>query len=153
MKNSNNYLFVKIFVFITILSVLFLLNTFVGSSNKKDMDKAKPLYIEHCSKCHRKDGRGIKRVYPPLKKADYIKKVNTIELLQGMIFGRSGKIIVNGVTYNGVMTTEVDNSLSDKDIALILTYIYREMNDMNINVKTSQVAEARKAGKLPPHKD
>ena len=153
MKKVTNHLLIKIPIFIISLSIIFLLNTFIGSSSKKDMDRAKPLYIEHCSKCHRKDGRGIKRVYPPLKKADYIKKANTVELLQGMIFGRSGKITVNGITYNGVMTTEVDNSLTDKDIALILTYIYHEMNDMNIEVTKSQVAEARKAGKLPPHKD
>jgi mono/diheme cytochrome c family protein len=90
-----------------------------------DLIKGKELYIEHCSKCHRKDGRGIKRVYPPLKKADYIKNNDKIELLRGMLFGRSGSITVNGVTYNGVMITEIDQSVSDYDAAQIMNYVYK----------------------------
>jgi len=69
-----------------------------------------------------------------------------------MIYGRSGKIVVNGETYNGVMTTEIDKSLTDIDIALILTYVYQELNDINIVVSPSEVQKARKAGKLQDHK-
>jgi hypothetical protein len=69
-----------------------------------------------------------------------------------MIYGRSGKIVVNGETYNGVMTTEIDKSLTDIDIALILTYVYQELNNMEIIVGPSEVQKARKAGKLPDHK-
>ncbi len=135
------------------LLLLFFSGTLTGSSSKTNMNRAEDLYMKQCSKCHRNDGRGIRRVYPPLKNADYIKSANTEELLRGMIYGRSGKITVNGITYNGVMTTEIDNSVSDKDIALILSYVYQEMNNMNITVSEQEVLAARKAGKLPPHGD
>jgi len=150
LNRSNATLYFASFVFII---TIFFLGTISGSSTDKDMDRAQKLYMEQCSKCHRKDGKGIKRVYPPLRNADYIKKASTQELLRGMIFGRSGKITVNGITYNGVMTTEIDNKLSDKDIALILTYVYQEMNDINKTVTSEEVVASRKAGKLPPHKD
>lgn len=117
-----------------------------------DIKKAEKLYIDQCSKCHRKNGTGIKNVYPPLKDADYIKNVDTQELLRGMIYGRSGKIKVNGVTYNGVMTTEVDKSLSDSDIALILTYVLQNFNGIDKIVTSEEVVKAKKSGKLPPHK-
>lgn len=121
-------------------------DTLMGLSNTK---RGKDLYAKHCTNCHRKDGSGIKSVYPPLKNADYIRKYDSQELLRGMLFGRSGKITVNGVTYNGVMTTELDASLGDDDIASILNYVYLELNGMNKAVSAKDVKSARKAGKLP----
>jgi mono/diheme cytochrome c family protein len=118
-----------------------------------DVAKAENLYINQCANCHRKDGSGVKRVYPPLKNADYVKNGNTIELLRGMLYGRSGRIVVNGYTYNGVMTTEIDNNLSDNDIALILNYVFVKLNNITDRIVTEKdVKEARKLGKLPPHK-
>lgn len=123
------------------------------SNERASADKrAKDLYIQQCAKCHRNNGSGIKRIYPPLKNADYIRNNSAEELLRGMLFGRSGKIVVNGVEYNGVMTTEIDGSLSDEDIALILNYVYFELNSINTKVTAKDVREARKKGKLPEHK-
>jgi mono/diheme cytochrome c family protein len=138
-----------------ILIILFINETLSWGFNSNkgyDTNKAEKLYNEQCSKCHRKNGTGIKNVYPPLKDADYIKKVDTQELLRGMIYGRSGKITVNNVTYNGVMTTEVDKSLTDNDIALILTYVLQKFNNIDKIVTAEEVVKAKKAGKLPPHK-
>ena len=117
-----------------------------------DEKRGYKLYMEQCSKCHRKDGKGIKMVYPPLKNADYIKKQDNIELLRGMIYGRSGKIVVNGYSFNGVMTTEIDKSLNDDDIANILNYVLYKMNSINRPASPKDVRDARKAGKLPVHK-
>lgn len=134
--------FLLVIVFFTTLSLAF----------SYDKEKAKKLYIEQCSKCHRKDGRGIKGVYPPLKNSDYVQNGDKIELLRGMLFGRSGKIIVNGEVYYGVMTTEVDKNLKDDEIAMILEYVFRELNNMDVKVTAEDVVKARKLGKLPPHK-
>ncbi len=134
-----------------IISLFFFAFIFQSFTQNVDLIKGKELYIEHCSKCHRKDGRGIKRVYPPLKKADYIKNNDKIELLRGMLFGRSGSITVNGVTYNGVMITEIDQSVSDYDAAQIMNYVYKELNGLNVVVTVKDIQEARKAGKLPKH--
>ncbi|MCX7880083.1 MAG: cytochrome c [Ignavibacteria bacterium] len=136
-----------------LFAFLFFLALFAGITLLSyDKERAKKLYLEQCSKCHRKDGRGIKGVYPPLKNSDYVQNGDKIELLRGMLFGRSGKIIVNGEVYYGVMITEVDKSLSDEDIALILMYVYKEMNNMDVEVTSKDVQRARKEGKLPPHK-
>lgn len=121
-------------------------------SQSYNVKKAEELYMFQCSKCHRKSGSGVKDVYPPLKNADYIKNGNSVELIRGMIFGRSGRIVVNGIPYQGVMTTEIDKTLSDEDIALILTFVYQKLNGLNKVANTSDVKSARKAGKLPVHK-
>lgn len=110
--------------------------------------KAKKLYYNECSKCHRKNGKGVKRVYPPLKDADYIKNNTTENLLRGILYGRSGTIEVNGWEYNGVMTTEVDKSLKDEEIAMILTYLYKELNGIEKIVSSRDVEKARELGPL-----
>ena len=124
----------------------------VLSGESVDLKKAEKLYVEQCSKCHRKNGTGVKSVYPPLKNADYVQKGNSNELLRGMLFGRSGKILVNGYTYEGVMTTEIDKSLSDDDISLILNFVYMKLNGLNRLATAKDVREARKSGKLPVKK-
>ncbi len=142
-----------IHLIITIFIIAISLTELLSNINKPyDISRAEKLYIDQCSKCHRKNGTGIRRVYPPLKNADYIRNNSVEELLRGMIYGRSGRIVVNGVTYNGVMETEVDKTLSDYDIGLILTYVLWEFNDIKKIVTPEEVQSARKAGKLPVHK-
>ncbi len=139
-------------LFFSLIFFLLLVLIPVFSFQNYDRERARKLYIEQCSKCHRKDGRGIKGVYPPLKNSDYVQKNDKIELLRGMIFGRSGRIVVNGEVYYGVMTTEIDKSLSDSDIALILQYVFIELNNMQVTVTEADVKKARILGKLPEHK-
>jgi mono/diheme cytochrome c family protein len=103
----------------------------ISAAPSWDLARGEKLYVDNCSKCHRKDGKGIKMVYPPLKDSDYIKNGTSHELLRGMIYGRSGRITVNGTTYNGVMTTEIDKNVTDNDAALILTYVYNQLNGIN----------------------
>lgn len=117
-----------------------------GNSNN---DNAEKLYRKQCSKCHRNNGAGIKKVYPPLKGSDYIKNNSSENIIRGMLFGRSGSIKVNGVTYNGVMTTEIEGNVSDGDIAMLLNYVYEKFNSMDKNITASDIKKARKAGKLP----
>jgi nitrite reductase (NO-forming) len=136
-----------------IAAALLFIGMFAGelASKSTDMDRAEELYKDQCSKCHRNNGKGIRRIYPPLKNSDYIEKATSENLLRGIIFGRSGEIVVNGETYNGVMTTEIEEDVSDEEIALILTYIYKEFNGIDSTVTAKQVAAARKKGKLPDH--
>ena len=142
--------FFKIEIFTVVLFCVFITEAF--AQDNIDYSRAERLFIEQCSKCHRKDGRGIKLVYPPVKNSDYIQKMDNIELIRGMLFGRSGKIVVNGTTYNGVMVTEIDKSLTDDDIILILTHVLHKLNNLNKPVTLKEVKEARKLGKLPVHK-
>lgn len=143
----------KIYLIILSLILITYITELSSNTNRPyDIARAEKLYIDQCSKCHRKNGTGIRRVYPPLKNADYIANNSVEELLRGMLFGRSGRIVVNGVTYNGVMETEVDKTLSDYDIGLILTYVLWEFNNIQKIVTPEDVQSARKAGKLPVHK-
>lgn len=146
---------IQFYIFTIILTISFLIITDTiqsGTNIAWSATGSKELYINNCSKCHRKDGSGIKGVYPPLKNSDYIPKNSTSELLRGMLFGRSGRLTINGTTYNGVMTTEIDASLTDDDIASILNYVYKNLNSLDRISTVKDVKAARAAGKLPVHK-
>jgi len=137
-----------------LISIVFVFILFIGliASDKGNSNRGQKLYIQQCSKCHRKSGKGVKLVYPPLRNSDYVRKGDVVELLRGMLYGREGRIVVNGYTYKGVMTTEIDKSLSDKDILLILNYVLKELNGMKIEASLKDLKTARKKGKLPVYK-
>lgn len=81
-------------------------------------ERGQQLYEQNCATCHGSDGLGVSGVYPPLAGADYIQDPNVhIDVL---LRGLSGQIVVNGQTYNGVMTSF--SALNDFNIAAVITY-------------------------------
>ncbi len=83
--------------------------------------EGKRLYLQHCSNCHQKDGSGLARLYPPLKKSDYLKEneENVICIIKN---GQSGEIVVNGISFNHPMPG--NPRLTNLEIAEISTYIF-----------------------------
>jgi mono/diheme cytochrome c family protein len=65
------------------------------------------------------NGEGVPKAFPPLAKSDYLKDKQT-ESIKGIKNGMSGEIVVNGVSYNGVMA---GMGLSDQEVADVMNYI------------------------------
>ena len=72
-----------------------------------------------CITCHMANGMGVPRAFPPLKDADYLKNKQE-ESIIGIKNGMSGELVVNGITYNSIMTPL---GLSDKEVADVMNYI------------------------------
>jgi len=66
------------------------------------------------------DGKGTPDVFPPVAKADYLKKP-VKELINIILLGQSGEITVNNKIYNGMMPAQA--YLSDEQIADVLNYV------------------------------
>ncbi len=82
------------------------------------------LFIANCAMCHQAEGQGVPGAFPPLAKSDYLKNIatnNRAELVSFPLRGRTGKITVNGLEYNGVMTPVA--GLDDAQLASVLTYV------------------------------
>lgn len=79
------------------------------------------LYLQHCSNCHQKNGKGLGLVYPPLDSSDFMSN-NFNEVICLIKNGKSGELLVNGKNYNQKMTGIP--ALTDLEIAEISTYIY-----------------------------
>ncbi len=106
------------------------------------MQRGKQIYESYCKTCHQANAQGIPGVYPPLAKSDYLKDKQAV--IRALVFGLSGKIVVNGKTYNGVMPPSPYN---DADIAAVLTYVYNSFGNGGGIITPEEVAAVRKAGK------
>ena len=84
------------------------------------------LYKTHCANCHQVKGSGLGRLYPPVANSDFM-QANFNEVLCLMRYGRSGRIIVNGIEFNKEMPGIP--TLSDLEVAEIATYIYNAWTD------------------------
>ena len=59
------------------------------------------VYAQICASCHQAGGTGLEGQFPPLVDNDNVDDAAYVESV--ITNGRQGEIIVNGVTYNGVM--------------------------------------------------
>jgi mono/diheme cytochrome c family protein/heme/copper-type cytochrome/quinol oxidase subunit 4 len=91
-----------------------------------DFDRAngEAVYTANCTACHQAQGQGIPGAFPPL--ADHASHLFNAEggretLIHILLFGLTGEISVNGVTYNNMMPAW--QQLSDGDIADVIDYI------------------------------
>lgn len=102
-----------------------------------------------CSACHQPEGVGLPPAFPPLASSDFIAAATKDQLIGLVLNGITGKVMVNGVEFNGVMPSQ--SYLADEDIANILTYV---TNALGTNKKgafsVADVARVRAATPRPP---
>ncbi|MBD09304.1 MAG: cytochrome C [Flavobacteriaceae bacterium] len=118
---------------IKLILVVFLL-TSCNSNKKSDQELAysqktddlqtsikrgKSVYQDMCITCHLDSGKGVPKAFPPLAGSDFLKE-NQNKSITAVKKGMNGKIVVNGTTYNSVMSPL---GLSDKEVADVMNYI------------------------------
>lgn len=86
----------------------------------ESIGRGKEYYVTECQNCHMENGEGLTGVYPPLAKADYLKKPTT-QLIDVILKGLEGEMTVNGVRYNSPMPPQA--YLDDAKVADILNYM------------------------------
>lgn len=100
-------------------------------------------FMSNCASCHGSTGEGISGVFPPL--AGHVEVIAELEggadyLLEVMVFGVEGPILVNGEKYNGVMPAWAH--LGDSTLAAIANYVLSEWGDSAIDVIVEADVEA-----------
>lgn len=85
------------------------------------------VFSSRCASCHQANGQGVPGVFPPLAGAEYV--LESPEVLVNIILhGLTGEIVVAGKTYNGVMPPWGEQ-LDDEEVAAVATYIRTELGD------------------------
>lgn len=115
--------------------LLFLVLDFEAKAQKN----GKALYEEHCSSCHKKNGKGMMRIYPPLLDSQWLQTDST--LIQLVLNGLKGEILVKGRTYNKEMPSFAH--LDDEGIAAILSYIKKEFGNIDSMIDIQKIKETR----------
>ena len=98
------------------------------------------LFESNCSSCHQTTGLGLPGSFPPLAKSDFLmgrQDMGIGVLLHGI---NNEPITVNGKHFQGVMP---QLSLTDDQIASILTYVRNSWGNKSSGVKASDVKKIR----------
>ena len=106
----------------------------------------KAIFLLNCAVCHQASGRGG-GPYPPLAGNPDVNQVDSANLIQTVLNGRTGPITVNGTQYGGNMPSW-RGQLSDAQIAAVLTYVRTTWQNGAPAVSEDQVASARAPGAL-----
>lgn len=98
------------------------------------------VYNQYCKACHMADGKGIRGMHPPLINN---KTVNgkTDKLIEVTMKGMSGKVVIDGVEYYGIMPPHTH--LTNQQIADVLTYIRQNFSNNAGAVTAEEVAKLR----------
>lgn len=113
--------------------------TFADESDR--LQAGRDLYRYNCAACHQPEGEGIAGVFPPLAKSDWLKG-DPAQVISAVANGLSGKIVVNGETYNGVMPAM---QMSDEEIAQVVSYVYSAWGNPGNTVSADDVRRVREA--------
>lgn len=133
----------KILVAGTLLLLFYSGTAFVQAYNlPQSVIRGKELYTTYCQNCHMEDGKGQAGVFPPLAKADYLKKTPVSKIIDLVLKGQTGEITVNGTQYNAQMLAM--DYLSDEQVADVLNYTYNSWGNKSLKAVTpAQVKKAR----------
>jgi len=101
---------------------------------KQSMVRGEEIYRYFCVSCHLPNGKGVPKAFPPLADSDYL-MTKRIESIKAVKLGQSGKIIVNGQTYNGAMPPL---GLENDEIADVMNYITNSWDNTNDKLFTEE---------------
>ena len=104
--------------------------------------EGKSVYGKTCFACHQPTGEGLPNTFPPLAKSDYL-NADVNRAIDIVLKGKTGEITVNGNKFNSVMTAQ---TLTDEEVANVLTYVYQSWGNTKKDVSAAMVAAVRKKG-------
>ncbi|KQS28358.1 quinoprotein glucose dehydrogenase [Dyadobacter sp. Leaf189] len=104
-----------------------------------EVPQGQRLYNQYCASCHKQNGEGVAEVFPPLKGTGQVKDKE--QLIHIMLNGLSGKIEVNGKSYDQHMPAM--SFLTDDALAGIATYVRQSFGNQLSAVSGSEVKTVR----------
>ena len=113
--------------------------TTVKKSLAQKIADGKSIYTKTCFACHQANGEGIPNAFPPLAKSDYL-NADVKRSIGIVLNGKTGEITVNGNKYNSIMTKQ---TLTNEEVADVLTYVYNSWGNNKTNVSINTVKEVK----------
>jgi mono/diheme cytochrome c family protein len=107
-------------------------------------------YVATCITCHQANGQGIRGAFPPLVKTEWVTGRADVAIAI-VLHGMTGEVAVGGVKYSVPMAA-LGATLSDQEIANVLTYVRSQWGNSASAVTAAEVTAVRtamKTRKLP----
>ncbi len=109
-------------------------NLFTKKPLKESLVDGKEIYNDFCAQCHLENGKGVKGIYPPLAKSDFLIDIN--QTIHSIKYGLKGPIIVNGEKYNSIM---VSQGLDDEEISDVVNYILNSWGNSTNKIISEEI--------------
>ncbi len=109
-----------------------------GAAASPAMAAGAKVYSSNCASCHGAAGAGVPGAFPPLANNDTVTG-DPNKVIGIVLGGLHGSITVGGQTYNGQMPAW-KGTLSNDDVANVITYIRASFGNKAGPVTTAQVA-------------
>lgn len=106
----------------------------------KSIARGKEVYTDFCVTCHKPDGTGTPKFFPPLAKSDYLTKQRE-DAIRSVKYGQKGKITVNGVEYNGMMPNP---GLTENEVVDVMNYILHSWGNSGSKMVTLEEVKSIK---------
>lgn len=100
------------------------------------------IFARTCQTCHQANGQGIPNTYPPQAGSPFVNGDKS-KLIRIALNGLQGPVTVDGKRYNNVMPPW--KSLSDAEMAAVLTYVRSSFGNTGDAVTADEVARERAA--------
>ncbi|MCC7008457.1 MAG: nitrite reductase, copper-containing [Acidobacteria bacterium] len=112
------------------------------ATNKAErITRGQASYAGTCAACHQPAGQGLAAAFPPLAASDYL-NADKRRAISAIVHGLSGEVTVKGQKFNSVMPAL---TMSDEEIANVLTYVYNNWGNAGFEVTPAEVAAVRAA--------
>ncbi|MFA7523038.1 MAG: cytochrome c [Halothiobacillaceae bacterium] len=112
-----------------------------SDSSSNDISVGHTLFGQFCATCHQQEGIGLTGAVPPLTGSSIVTGDPRVPI--GIVLmGVEGPLTVNGTVFNGRMPT-FRNTLTDQEIAAVVTYIRQAWANDADPVTTKQVSLLR----------
>ncbi len=106
--------------------------------------KGEAVYNQMCAVCHQINGLGSAGQFPPLAGSEWVTEPNPARLIRIPLHGLTGPITVKGQDLNlPVPMTPFGETLSNADLAAVLTFIRQSWGHKAPPVTPAQVAKVR----------
>jgi mono/diheme cytochrome c family protein len=104
----------------------------------------KQIYAAKCVACHQPTGAGLAGVFPPLAASEWVLGSDKT-LINILLHGVSGELVVKGSTYNGAMPAW--KAMSDDELAAVMSYIRSDWGNQGAPITAAAVKAQREATK------
>jgi len=119
---------------IILIGLFFLFTIAWAQETDKTIKQGKQIYEANCADCHRINGEGLPGTFPALAKNPFIQG-NPDRVIETVLKGRKGR--------SGQMPSWKD-SLDNKQVAAVITYIRQAWSNKGSAVTPEMVAKKRK---------
>ncbi|MDA1029595.1 MAG: cytochrome c [Bacteroidetes bacterium] len=117
-----------------------LLLVLMGCSEDPVLVEGKQIFKSYCAVCHQAEGNGIPGTFPSLHASEWISG-DKGRLIRLALKGMQGPIVVNGESYNNVMTPH--GFLNDQQLSAVLTFVRQEFENNGDPVSAEEIGWVR----------